>query len=144
MRLGVSNGFLPNKAAVLKIDAGNDESKSPFGIDVVVGPGGLLGNGKRIPLRNGAGQENLFSPNYRAGMSLIGEGEFPADVFGLVPVERGIGMRCFPGCEGSSPLVPKVERFSLALRVIGFRRNAFCRVRRPFICNYGRRLFAPG
>ena len=125
MGLGVSNGFLPDKAAVLEVDAGHHEPEGPFGIYVVVGSRGLLGNGERIPLGDGSGQENSFTPNYRAGMSLIGYRNFPTDVFGLVPIDGGIAMGCLPGREGASPLGPKVERFRLVLRTIGIRRNAF-------------------
>ena len=109
MGLGFSNGFFPKNTAVLKIDAGNREPKDPFGVDVVVCPLGLLGNGKRIPSGNGAGKENSFSPNYRAGMSLVGYWDFPTDIFGLVPIEWRIGMGCLPRSRWSSPLWPEVE-----------------------------------
>jgi hypothetical protein len=115
MRLGVSNGFLPEKTAVLEIDADNREPKDPFGVDVVVGSLGLFGNGKRVPSGNGAGKENSFSPNYRAGMSLVRQRNFPADVLGLVPVKGRIGMGTLPRSEWPSPLGPKVERFRLGL-----------------------------
>ena len=115
MGLGASNGFLPDQTPVFQVDTGNHEAEDPFGIDVVVCPRGLLGNGKRIPLGNGSGQEDVIPPNDWAGMSPIRERDFPTNVLGFVPVERGRGMRCFTGCERASPLGPKVESFRLGL-----------------------------
>ena len=113
MGLGHPYRFFPENTAVFEIDASNRKPEGPFGVDVVVGSRGLFGNGKRIPLRNGAGKENSFSPNYRAGMPLVGQRNFPTDILGLVPVEWGIGMWSFPDREGASPLWPEVKRFQL-------------------------------
>ena len=119
MRLGVSNGFFPNKAPVLQVDAGNHEPESLLGVNVVVGPRRLLGNGQWISPGYGSGQEYAISPNNRTGMTLIRKRGLPSYVLGFIPIERRTGMGCLSGCEGTSPLRPKKKRFGLGLGWFG-------------------------
>jgi hypothetical protein len=62
--------------------------------------------------------ENPVAPNCGRRVSLAGEFDFPADVFGFAPLHRRIGMRRNPGGERPAPLRPRMS-------AVGFRRGGF-------------------